>query len=526
MAELQQNHAEQLAAVKAGFDGSLMVSKSELSEAKSSLASTREQHAKSLAELQKRLDSQLTAAESKHAVMLAASHAELAAARQHNIQQWLDLDQGYKNKLAQPLHSSLPLQADPHHSAAVAQAYSQLLPAVAKHPSDEAPFPHLPASLQGKLMTLKQHSSQAAATVEAQFVVAGESECRALRQSLTALEKQLSLAQAEVLVHASTSVGRFELVCKLKAAAQGNKHCWTATDDVQQMQQLMQSVAGAVRKQKQADHTAAVAGDSQSTQQHAVTSVNQANGECGSANNYPSDEDDLDDWTQEEEDDDASDADYARQPVSTTAAASDSQSTWTTSAGVTDCSSSSCIGSFLQSDIVQETPHAASSRAETAGSAISQHARQGTSAELQISPSVQTSSRSFAAANVTVFTTAVEPDVINSHPPERTFGSQVMPAANSGIASGNDHAGCATRDRSGEAATAGVAGSLVSHMYESEEHDLGDWTCDEDDACANGGCCCAVTSGSVVEARISSALLDYLSDEDDLDDWTQEDVDE
>ena len=533
VAQLQQQHAEQLAAVKAGFSETLAVSNTELSEAKSSLACTREQHAKSLAELQKQCDSQVTDAERKHAVMLAASHAELAAtaARQHNIQQWLSLDQGYKNKLAQPqsLHSSLPLPAHPHHCAAVAQAYSQLLSAVAKHPSDAAPFLHLPASsgLEAELMVLKQHSNQAAAAAtadtQARVVITGDSECTALRQSLTALEKQLSLAQAEV---SSTSVGRSELVCRLKAAEQGSKHCWTAKDHVQQTQQLMQSVAGAVHKQNQAYHTVAVSGDSQSTQQHAVTSASRAKEEHGSANGYPSDEDDLDDWTQEDGDD-ASDAASVQQIDSTGASVGDSQSTWTISAGVTDCSSSDCSSSFPKPEL-QKMPDGASSRAEPAGSAAPQHARQGSFAELQISQSAQASSRSFAAASFAVSTTAAEPCVINSHPPECTFGSQVMPAANSDISSGSDDPGCAGRDCSCEVASAGVAemdSSWVSDMHPSEENDLDDWTCDEDGACTKGGCCCALTSGSVAEARSSSALNNYPSDEDDLDDWTQEDAD-
>lgn len=530
VAELQQQHAEHLTAVKTGFCETLAVSAAELSEAKSSLVSTNEQHAKGLAELQKRFDSQLSAAGSKHAVMLAASHAELAAARQHNVQQWLDLDQSYKGKLAQPLHSPLPLRADPEPSAAVAQAYlllppavaelspavAKLSPAVATHPSHEALFQTLTASSSLQAMTLKQHSSQVAtatAHTEAQDVVADESECRLPRQSLTALEKQLALAQAGSLVHAGTSVGRFELVCRLKAAAQGNKHCWTATDHVQQMQQLMRSVAGAVHKQKQAEHKTAVIGDSLSMQQHAVASVSRAKEEHGSADNYPSDEDDLDDWTEEGAEDD-SDADCARQTGSTNTAAGDSQSAWTISAGVTDCSSS-----FPKSHLL-EMPDAASPEARIADASAIEHFRQGSSAEVQMS------SRSFPAASVTVSTTAVEPCVINSHRPEHMVGAQARPAANPGISSVSDDAGCAAADYSCEATSAcvaDIASSLITGMHPSEENDLDDWTCDDDGAYAV--CSCAVTSGGVVEAKSNSVFNDYPSDEDDLDDWTQEDDD-
>ena len=133
------------------------MAETELSEAKSSLVSTREQHAKSLAELHKRFDSRLFAAESKHAVMLAASHAELAVARQHNIQQWLGLDQSYKT-IAQPLHSSLPHQAVPQHSAAVAQAYLQLPSAVAKHSSAGAKLLPAVAELSS---AVAEHPSEA-----------------------------------------------------------------------------------------------------------------------------------------------------------------------------------------------------------------------------------------------------------------------------------------------------------------------------------------------------------------------------
>ena len=547
VAELQQQHAERSAAVTTGFNEILAVAETELSESKSSFAFTKEQHAKSLAELQQCFDSQLATAESKRAVMLAASHTELAAARQHNIQLRLDLDQSYKT-IAQPLHSSPPHQAVPQHSSAVAQAYLQLssavakhpsagaklLPAVAKlssavaaHPSDEAPFQTSAASSSLKAMPPKQHGSQAAADTihtAAQDVTAEASECTALRQSLTALEKQLAQAQAEILVHASTSVGRFELLCRLKAAAQGSQHYWTATDHVQQMQQLMQSVAGAVRNQKQADHTAAVAGGSQNSQQHAVTSASRAKEEHGSADDYPSDEDDLDDWTQEGADDD-SDADYAVETGSMNTAAGASQNTWIISAGVRDCSSSNCSSSLPKLDL-KKMPDAASPRAELADASAPEHARQGSFAGVDTHSSAQMSSRSLHAASVAVSTTAVDLDVVNSHPIEQLFGAQVKPAADPGMSSVSDDAGFAEGGHGCEVTCAGVAdidSSLVTGMHPSEENDLDDWTCDDDGAYAV--CSCAVTSGDVVEARSSSVVNDYPSDEDDLDDWTQEDED-
>lgn len=527
VAELQQQHAEQLAAVKTGFSGTLAVLQVELSEAKSSLTSTREQHAKSLTELQDCFDNQLAAADSKHAVMLAASHAELAAAKQHNIHQWLDMDQGYGVKLAQnqSLHSLNALRADSQRSAAVAQASSQLKSAVAEHSSNEVPFQHSAAS--SSIATLEQHSSQAAANGEAQVVTLGES--AALRQRLTALEKQLALAQAEILVHASSSVGRFQLVCRLMAKAQGSKHRWAATDHVKQMQQLLQSVAGAVRKQRQADHTRVVADDSQGFQQHAVTRASRAKEEHGPAHGYPSDEDDLDDWTQEGYDDD-SDADCAKEKDSTDTAGN-SQSTLAISAGVTNHSSSHSSHSFSRYDHAQCVTNVSSSdRAATAGTAAPEHASQGSCAEVCISSSAQMSSRSFPAANVTVFTQAVEPDhVSNSRPPEQLLGAQAVPAANSGISSASDNAGWAKGDHSCEVTSAGVAkidSSSVTEMHPSEENDLDDWTCDESDACANGGCSCVVTSSTVAETKSSSVFNGYPSDEDDLDDWTQEDVDD
>ena len=528
VAELQQKHAEQSAAIRAGCSGTLAALETALSEAKSSLASTREQHAKRLAELQQCFNNQLTAAASKHEVMLAASHAELAAARQHSVQQSLDLDQGSRDKLAQPqpLHSFHPLLADPQHSTAVAQVSSQFASAAARRPPHEAFFQHLAASsrVQAKLMTLEQGISQTAANAEAQAVTAGESECTTLRQRITALEKQLALAQAEILVHASTSVGRFELVCSLKAAAQGSKHCWTATDHVQQMQQLLQSVAGVVLKQTQADHTVAVAGDSQ---QHAVTSATRAKEEHGSAGHYPSDEDDLDDWTQEGDDDD-SDADCAKETDSADTAAGGSQSAWVISAGVTDCSSSHSRSSFPQCDQAQSVTDAAPScRAETVGTAPPDHVSQGSPAEVLTSSSAQMSRRSFPTAKCTVLATAVEPNVINSQP-EHTLGAQAMPAAKSGISSVSHDAGCTKGDHSCEVTGVGVAkivSSSVTGMHPSEENDLDDWTCDEDDACAVGGYSYAAINSTLAEIKSSSAPNHYPSDEDDLDDWTQEDDD-
>ena len=527
VAELQQQHAEQLAAVKTGFSGTLAVLQVELSEAKSSLTSTREQHAKSLTELQNCFDNQLAVADSKHAVMLAASHAELAAVRQHNIQQRLNMDQDFGVKLAQnqSLHSPDALQADSRQSAAVARADSQLESAVAKHSSNEAPFQHSAASSSvAKLMTLEQHSSQAAANSEARVVTVGESACTALRQRLTALEKQLALAQAEILVHASSSVGRFQLVCRLMAEAKGSKHRWAATDHAKQMQQLLQSVAGAVRKQRQADHTRVVADDSQGFQQHAVTRASRAKEEHGPAHGYPSDEDDLDDWTQEGYDDD-SEADCAKEKDSTDTAGNN-QSTWAISAGVTNHSSSHNSHSFSRYDHAQRVTNVSSSdRAETAGTAAPEHASQGSCAEVRISSSAQSSSRSFPAANVTV---SVDPDhVFNSHPPEQLLGAQAVPAANSGISSASDNAGWAKGDHSCEASSAGVVkidSSSVTEMHPSEENDLDDWTCDESDACANGGRSCVLTSSTVAETKSSSVFNGYPSDEDDLDDWTQEDV--
>ena len=515
VAELQQQHCEQLAAVKTSFSQTLAVSETELSEARSSLASTKEQHAKSLAELQQCCDSKPTAADSKHAVMLAASHAELAAAQQ----QWLDLDRACKTNLAQhhSLHSYHPLRADSSPFAPVDKV-SQCWAAL--------------SSPQAKLMTLLQQRTAAAAAsadCEAQGIAEGESECRALRQNVTALEEQLALAQAEILVHASTSVGRFELVCRLKAAAQGSEHCQTSSDDAQQMQQLIEGLAVAALKQKQADHTKGATCDSRSIQQHAVTNSSTTEEEPGSAYHYPSDEDDLDDWTQE--DDAESDADCAQQTDNTSAVAAISQSTWTIAAGGTDCRSSYCSSGNPRPDpqTVRDGSSSAT-RSENAGTAVASavdptRAAQGNSAGRQVSSSAQMPSSRFTAAGLAVSTTAEEPDIINSCSAKHTCSSDAMPADNAGIGSGNGNAASSSGDPCYHTPTAGMTNIVSGYMYPDEENDLDDWTCNEDDASTSGETSSgtetsdrAVTSSSVAETKSSSVLNDYPSDEDDLDD--------
>ena len=502
VAELLQKHAEQLAAVKTSFRETLAVSETELSEARSSLASTKEQHAKSLAEVQQSCDSKLTAADSKHAVMLAASYAELAAAQQ----QWLDLDQGCKGDLAQRqlLHSPHPLRAASSPLAAVTRV-SQGWAAL--------------SSPQTELLTFKQQSRAAAAASAdsgAQGITRGESECRALRQNVTALEEQLALAQAETLLHASTPVRRFELMCKLKAAAQGSKRCWRSSDHAQRMQQLKQVMAVDVRKQPPADHTMAVPCDVHSSQQHVVTSGSKAEEQPDSAYHYPSDEDDLDDWTQE--DDAEPDAGYAQQTDNTSAVAASSQSTWTIAAGGTDCSSYCSSGNPQPDPLTVTDGLSSATRSENAGTAVA-------SAGRQISSSAQMPSWRFTAAGLAVSTTAEEPDVINSCCAKDTCGD-AMPADDAGIGSGNGNAASSSGDPCYHTPTAGMTNIVSGYMYPDEESDLDDWTCDDADASTSGETSDrAVTSSSVAEAKSSSVIRDYPSDEDDLDDWTQSDDD-
>ena len=489
VAVLQKQHTDQLEAFTTGFNERGAMSQAELSEVKSSLAVSNEQHAKSLAELQQHFDSTLAAADSKHALMLTTSQAELAAARQQNIQQWLVMEQRYKDT-PQVQHSRNLPHPQSHHFSALAQAYSQPSSAEAKRPSDEAHFVQLSAmsSLQAELMPLKQHSSQAAAPTansDAQGVTAGEFECTSLRQSLAALEQQLAAAQAEILVHASTSVGRFELVCRLTAAQQGTKHCWASSDHWQQMQQLIQGVAAAVGKKKQADSMKLVADDSQSTQQHAVTSACVAEAESSSVPNYyPSDEDDLDDWTQEEDD---SDAACTQQTDSTGATADNSHSILPVqpiSSGDAYCTSSG----FPQSD--QQKLTDATTKAQADGNEVDQHARQTS--------------------------------VASSHAPEDASGAKLMPASNTGISSRSEDVGCATGGSSGVMIGAGVAQAESSCVdcYPSEENDLDDWTCDEDAESAHESSSCVPKNAGVAEAKSSSVPNYYPSDEDDLDDWT------
>lgn len=500
MAELQQEHAVQMATVTTGITNRMAIADSELSGVKASLTATTDQHAKSVAELQERrhsLTHQFSAAGRKHAMMLAASHTELAEASQLNLQQWRSAEQGYEAEPTQhpPQHSHELPQTKPHHFTGLAQSYKVPSASIAKCPSDWADYPHLVAlpSRQAEHNSLNHHSSQAAALVadcEAQAASAGEGECRVVRQELTKLRGQLALAQAEILVHTSVSLVRQWLLdSKQYAAEQDPTHLWTDSDQWQQLQLHLHGVAVAVHKRQQAD-TETAAGNSHSIHQHAVTDSSVAD------RDYPSDEDELYDWTSNagacKEDD--SDKACTPQTDSTRRAASNSQSIWVSSAAEACSSSSSSSGRCPQSDVQTQT------LADTADTMAPQHAEQASVNKEQISSSAaQMPCRSLLATDEAVCAN-MRPGLVNCRPPVDASG------ANTG--SSSTEAGCTIKDGScvtTSTAVAAATGSFVDY-YESEENDLRDWTCDEDADCARG-------DGSCVPNH-------YLSDEDSLYDWT------
>lgn len=489
MAELQRDNLAQMASVTADFTNRSAVSDAELCELKASLALTKNQHAGSLAELQQLccfLRDQLGAADSKHAVMLVAPQAKLAAANQ--LKRAIE-KRGCKNSTkCRPQRSSqhpikLP-QAEPQHFVDVVQAYTWFLATIAKHPADFAEDTDLVAlsSPQAELIPFTPHSTQPATPVadsDAQAATAAEAECRVLTQQLTALREKMALAQVEILVHA-ISVNRLLHICRESAAEQGAEHCWTESQALQQLQQQVHGVAVAVRKQHEADCIAAAADHSQGMPRYAVTdaSVSKA------ASDYPSGEADLYDWTSEQGD---SDTACELQTGSTQTAASHSESTGlspTSSAGETEFSNG-------HSDLQQLT----GTDADTTDPQLSFFFIPGIPEEQFRTSAAQTSIRSLSAANVAVCDTTISA-VGSCHPPVDASGANTR-----NIGSSTDAGSSTTEISSCVTTSTGMAMATGSfgEYYESEENDLEDWTRDK------------------VEDTDKKY---YPSDEDDLDDWT------
>ena len=275
---LQQEHAKQSAEHEACFFSRLAITQAALSEATAALTLTQDQHAKSVAQLQQQLDHAFAAQQSKHALMLSASQAEWVAARQQHVQEVTAAEQWGNDQLTQALsqHSADLAQAHTLYTADLAQMQTQhaedLLQACLQYSESGA---H--CSLQ-QACAQNQHSAElpseqvqlpaviqcSAQDSDAQEHLSAQLQCSILtaelallRQSLAAIQKKLTQAQAEIVVHATTSVGRHEQICRLVSFQQGYKHPWRSPGHWKAVQLLIDSIRAAVSKKQQADDTAA-----------------------------------------------------------------------------------------------------------------------------------------------------------------------------------------------------------------------------------------------------------------------------
>ena len=279
---LQQEHAKQLAEIQACFSSRLATTGTELSEARAALCLTKDQHAKSAAQLQQQFDHAYAAEQSKHAMMLSASQAELIAARQQHVREMTAAEQQNQDQLTQALsQNSADLaqantiyaadlaQVQTQHAADLQQAYLQY--SEPQRSLQQASFQSQQSaellSVEVQFNTVNQeHFANAVTTAGtgAQDPFSAQLQCSILaaelallRQSLAASEKKLTHAQAEIVVHASTSVGRDEQICRLLSLQQGNMHPWKSPGHWKAVQLLIDSISTAVSKQQQADDMAA-----------------------------------------------------------------------------------------------------------------------------------------------------------------------------------------------------------------------------------------------------------------------------
>ncbi|KAL3149731.1 hypothetical protein ABBQ38_013557 [Trebouxia sp. C0009 RCD-2024] len=520
VAKLQQDNVVQMASVTADFTTRLAVADAELCDLKASLASTKDQHAQSLAELQQlscSLRDQLSAADSIHAMMVVVLQAKLATA--NRLKRAIE-KRGCK-KCSPQRSSQHPIklpQAEPQHFAGLVQAYTYLLASIAKHPADFADYPDLVAlsSSQAELIPISPHSTLPAtpdADSDAPAATAAEAECRVLRQQLTALRERLALAQVEILAHANISVNCRMSSCLESAAGQDAEHCWTPSEALQQLQQQVHGVAVAVRKQHEADCIAAAPDHSRGLPQHAVTldSVSKVD------NDYPSHEADLYDWTSEQGD---SDIICELQTGSTQTAASHSDSTClslTSSAGENGFSS----GSSGRSDLQKLT----GTDADTTDPQDSLFFLPGVGEEQFRTSAAQMRIRSFSAADVALCDTTTSA-VGSCQPPVDPSGANtgsIHSSTDAGSTTGSTTGSTSGSTSEGSSCVAMATGSFGEY-YESEENDLDDWTRDEvevevvdkkyypsdEDDLEN----CTRDEVEVVDRKY------YPSDDDDLDDWT------
>ena len=269
LAELRQDHAAKLTEQQAILVTRNDVTETELSEALLALDLTKQQQSYNTAQLQNWFDSTLAAADDKYAGLL----SELSAAKLQHAEQMMIAEQQHQHQLnlAEAQYSADLATARSEHSAEISLMQSQtseditqlrlqLSSPVADHSVQQTQSTDMAALLwcEGQRSAVAQHVTctsvsavsragqeliafsaaqdnmqECTACAAATEITAAQAQCSMLTaelselsHSLTASVRKLEIAQPELVVHASTAVGRYVLACELLAVQQDIEQGW------------------------------------------------------------------------------------------------------------------------------------------------------------------------------------------------------------------------------------------------------------------------------------------------------------